>query len=85
MLLTALPPFRGDGADLITNKHSGKVVFDTVIPSESAQELVLGLLQPDPKKRFTIEEVLSSDWMTADDDELERFELSLAHAFMQDF
>ena len=85
MLLTALPPFRGDGAELITNKHSGNVVFDTVVPSPPAQRLVEGLLQADPQNRLTIEQVLVSEWMVETDDVLDSYDLSLAHAFMQDF
>lgn len=85
MMLTALPPFRGDGVDLITNKHEGRVVFDTVIPSLPAQQLVRGLLQADPKMRLTIEQVLRSEWMVEADDVLDACDLSLAHAFMQDF
>lgn len=85
MVLTGLPPFRGDGVELVTNKHAGNVVFDTVIPSHVAQKLVEGLLQPDPKKRLTIEQVLHSEWMVEADDVLDGYGLALAHEFMQDF
>jgi hypothetical protein len=34
---------------------------------------------------MTIEQVLSSEWMTKSDSELAGYDLSLAHAFMQDF
>lgn len=85
MLLTALPPFRGDGVVLVGNKHSGNVVFDTVVPSRSSQQLVMGLLQPNPQNRLTIEEVLNSEWMNKPDYELESNDLSLTHAIIQDF
>jgi serine/threonine protein kinase len=85
MLLTSLPPFRGDGVDLITNKHCGNVVFDTVVPSPASQSLVRALLEPDPKKRISIEQVLDSQWMIEADEVLESYDLSLAQALLQDF
>jgi serine/threonine protein kinase len=85
MSLTALPPFRGDGADLIENKHAGNVVFDMVIPSRSAQKLITGLLQVDPRDRLTIEQVLNSEWMIEADDVLDGYDLALAHSFFQDW
>jgi serine/threonine protein kinase len=85
MLLTALPPFRGDGADLITNKHAGNVVFDMVVPSSPAQKLVRGLLQVNPESRITVEQVLNSEWMIGSDSVLDGYDLSLAQTFMQDW
>ena len=85
MLLTGLPPFRGDGEDLIANKHAGNVVFDTLKPSRPAQKLVEGLLQTDPRNRLSIEQVLHSEWMFEADDILDRYDLSLAQAIMIDF
>jgi serine/threonine protein kinase len=85
MLLTSLPPFRGDGVDLITNKHCGNVVFDTVVSSKASQRLVRALLVPDPKKRLSIEQILNSEWMIEADSVLESYDLSLAQALLQDF
>ena len=85
MLLTALPPFRGDGVDLIKHKHRGEVVFDIVVPSNASQNLVRGLLHPNPKKRMTINQVLQSEWMTAADSELVRNDLSLTQSSLEDF
>jgi serine/threonine protein kinase len=85
MLLTALPPFRGDGVELITNKHCGNVVFDTVVPSIASQKLVRALLQPNPQKRMTIEQVLAAEWMTESDEILAKHDLGLTQALLQDF
>lgn len=85
MMLTALPPFRGDGSDLIANKHNGNVVFDTVLPSGPAQRLVRSLLQVNPADRPSIEQVLDAEWMIEADDILANHELSLTQAFLSDW
>jgi serine/threonine protein kinase len=85
MLLTALPPFRGDGAQLISNKHAGNVEFDMVVPSAPAQQLVQGLLQVHPEHRLTIDEVLNHEWMIETDEFLAGFDLSLTKALMEDW
>jgi hypothetical protein len=85
MLLTSLPPFRGDGKDLIQNKKIGKVEFDMVIPSPESRELIEGLLQVNPRHRFTIERVLRSSWMRQSDASLRRHDLSLAKSFFKDW
>lgn len=85
MLLCAVPPFRGDGADLIMNKHDGNVVFDMIRPSDAAQQLIRGLLQVNPENRLTIEQVLDSEWMIDADIVLETFDLGLTHCMMQDW
>jgi serine/threonine protein kinase len=83
MLLTGLPPFRGNGAELVEAKRNGRVVFDVVQPSDAAQDLVRSLLQVQPEQRLTITEVLQQQWMTADDSFLENFDLSLSLSMMQ--
>jgi serine/threonine protein kinase len=85
MLLTALPPFRGDGVELIKSKYRGKVMFDVVVPSRASQNLVRALLQPNPKKRFTIDQVLQSEWMTMTDSELLQHDLTLTRSSFKDF
>lgn len=85
MLLTALPPFRGDGVDLIKHKHRGEVVFDIVVTSRSSQNLVRALLHPNPKKRMTIDQVLSSEWMTVSDSLLAKNDLGLTQSSLEDF
>ena len=85
MLLTGLPPFRGDGADLITNKHNGNVSFDMFILSGSAQRLIRSLLQVNPAERLTIDEVLDSEWMIEADEVLDEYDLSLCLDIMRDF
>jgi serine/threonine protein kinase len=85
MVMTGLPPFRGDGPDLILNKHAGNVVFDIIVPSRPAQELIRGLLQVLPEDRMTIDQVLNSEWMVEADDELDRFDLSISLITFQDW
>lgn len=85
MMLTALPPFRGDGADLIANKHHGNVVFGPAVPSGPAQRLVRSLLQVNPSDRPTIEQVLDAEWMIESDYILANYDLSLAQTFMSDW
>jgi serine/threonine protein kinase len=85
MLLVALPPFRGDGVDLITHKHRGEVVFDVVVPSDASQSLVRALLHPNPRKRMTIDQVFGSEWMTAADSVLVNKDLTFAQVQFMDF
>lgn len=85
MLLTALPPFRGNGVDLIKHKHRGEVVFDIVVPSSASQNLVRALLHPNPKKRMTIDQVLQSEWMTLPDSVLAENDLGLTKGQLEDF
>jgi serine/threonine protein kinase len=85
MMLTGLPPFRGDGKVLIANKNNGNVVFDAVLPSSSAQLLVRSLLQVNPVDRWTIEQVLDSEWMIEEGTNLAGHDLTLATTFMSDW
>ena len=85
MLLTALPPFRGDGVDLITHKHRGEVVFDIVVTSRASQSLVRALLHPNPRERMTIDQVLNSRWMTMADSVLVQHDLSLTKSSLEVF
>jgi serine/threonine protein kinase len=85
MMLTGLPPFRGNGADLIANKHRGNVVFDTIQPSASVQRLVRSLLQVNPYDRPTVEQVLTDEWMVESDNILSGWDLSLAQTILSDW
>lgn len=85
MLLCAVPPFRGDGVDLINNKHDGNVEFDMLQPSQAAQELIRGLLQVHPGNRLSIEQVLDSEWMIDADEILASSDLGLTHLMMKDW
>jgi serine/threonine protein kinase len=85
MLLTGIAPFRGNGAELIEVKKQGIITFDIFAPSDSAQDLVVNLLQVNPRDRLTIDEVLQHEWMTAPDDYLEGFDLSLSLTFIKDW
>jgi serine/threonine protein kinase len=85
MMLTGLPPFRGNGEALIANKHNGNVVFDAVLPSSSAQLLVRSLLQVNPVDRWTIDKVLDSEWMIEEGTVLADHDLTLATTFMSDW
>ena len=84
MLLTALSPFRGEREGLVANKQAGNVVFDPIIPSRPSQELVKGLLQPDPDKRLTFEQVLGSEWMNETEEVLDLYDLTDVIDMMQD-
>jgi serine/threonine protein kinase len=85
MMLTGIAPFKGSGAKLFEMKKNGVVTFEVFAPSEAAQDLVLKLLRVNPKKRFTIDEVLEHEWMTTPNEYLENFDLSLALSFIQDW
>lgn len=85
MLLCAVPPFRGDGADLILNKQNGRVEFDMIQPSNAAQKLIRGLLQVTPERRLTINQVLDSEWMIEADSALAEYDLELTHVMMGDW
>jgi serine/threonine protein kinase len=85
MLLTGLPPFRGNGMELIQTKHAGLIDFDIVIPSASAQRLVHGLLEVEQERRYTIDDVLIDEWMNADGDYLSNFTLEIAHDGLKDW
>jgi serine/threonine protein kinase len=78
MMLTGVPPFRGEGADLVANKHSGSVAFDVFKPSDPAEQLVRSLLQVNPNDRPTIEQVLNTEWMIGSNGYLASNGLSLA-------
>lgn len=84
MLLTSMGPFRGEKDTLVLNKHSGNFVFDAVVPSRPAQELVKMLLQVDPANRPIVQQVLDSEWMVEADDVLEQYSLSLTHTLYKD-
>ena len=76
MLLTSMGPFRGEKDMLVLNKHSGTFSFEPISPSLPAQQLVRRLLQVDPARRATVQEVLDSEWMTLPGNVLEQNSLS---------
>lgn len=85
VLLSGIPPFRGNGQELVSNKHSGNFEFVTALPSPEAKDLVESILQGDPDKRPTIDHILEHDWMYQDDQTLAKFDLSLAHELFIDW
>lgn len=69
MLLTGSPPFGGGGIDSISMKRESPVRFDSgVLPSVDAQALIRGLLQTDPRRRLTLEEVRQHPWFEEPDE-----------------
>jgi serine/threonine protein kinase len=65
MLLTGVPPFRGTGKELFRQKQLGHIEFDIITPSNAAQSLVRQMLQLDPLRRISLDEILQSKWMTS--------------------
>jgi len=59
--------------------------FNIVVPSVNAQNLVRKLLQRDPSRRLTIDEVLQHPWMVERDIVLAEEDLSLAKIFWGDW
>ena len=84
MLLTSMGPFRGEKDMLVLNKHSGTFSFEPISPSLPAQQLVRRLLQVDPARRATVQEVLDSEWMTLPGNVLEQNSLSLTLSLYHD-
>ena len=77
-------PFRGEKDMLVLNKHSGTFSFEPISPSLPAQQLVRRLLQVDPARRATVQEVLDSEWMTLPGNVLEQNSLSLTLSLYHD-
>jgi serine/threonine protein kinase len=85
MMLTGLPPFRGDGLDLVDAKHAGIFDFELVTPSGGAQRLTRRLLNIMPEERYTIQDILHDPWIEADGSYLEQFDLDFARVQNQDW
>jgi serine/threonine protein kinase len=67
-MLYGVFPFRADNApELEAAIRDGKYVLPADV-SEEARELVLYVLEPDPKLRLTIPEILEQPWMRDADD-----------------
>eukprot|EP01006_Ploeotia_vitrea_P041438 TRINITY_DN66525_c9_g1_i1.p1 TRINITY_DN66525_c9_g1~~TRINITY_DN66525_c9_g1_i1.p1 ORF type:complete len:390 (-),score=209.31 TRINITY_DN66525_c9_g1_i1:62-1057(-) len=66
ILLCGFPPFFSDtDVELYRQIREAPVVFpEREDLSQSAKDLVLGLLNRDPEKRLTCDQVLSHEWMT---------------------
>jgi len=65
MLVTGSPPFRGDGIMDVVGKieNSNGVRFEPFRVSKLCKEFVRGLLQIDPKMRWSAEQALHHDWI----------------------
>jgi calcium/calmodulin-dependent protein kinase I len=77
MVLCGVGPFRGHGAQLVTNKLLGDIQFDIVVPSESAMALIRRLLQVNPDDRIGIRELLTHDWVSLPDEILRQNDLEV--------
>jgi serine/threonine protein kinase len=84
-LLCGIPPFRGEGDDLIVSKMTGVFDFDVIQPSDSAQELIKSLLQVDPAERVDLWKILEYEWIMEDDYVLQQQNLSITQSIFQDW
>jgi serine/threonine protein kinase len=84
-MLCGIPPFKGEGADLIVNKLTGSFDFEIVQPSNSAQDLICSLLQVMPSERIPLDKILDHAWMNEDDGVLIDRSLPLTHGIFQDW
>jgi pregnancy upregulated non-ubiquitously expressed CaM kinase len=86
MLLCGMYPFRGTERDLKRNVRNGTIVFDAVVPSENAQDLVHCLIQVHPDARLCVSDALLHPWFQQDtSDDLKRRDLGLTQAMMSDW
>lgn len=84
-LLCGVGPFTGSRTTLRRNKNSGRVNFEITQPSESAQNLVRGLLKVNPNERLSAEDVLDHEWMRLPQQELLQHDLSIAYEIFRDW
>ena len=84
-LLCGVGPFTGSKSALRRNKNSGRVDFEIVQPSASAQNLVRGLLKVNPEERLSISDVLEHEWMNTPDQELLQYDLEFAYDTFRDW
>jgi serine/threonine protein kinase len=84
-MLCGIPPFKGEGDDLVVNKLTGAFDFEIVQPSGSAQNLIAALLQVIPSDRIPLEEIVDHPWMKEDDGVLIDRALPLTHGIFQDW
>lgn len=84
-LLCGVGPFTGTGDEIRAKKYSADVRFEIVQPSRSAQSLVLGLLQVDPRHRFSVDQILCHEWMNESDYNLSRERLDLTRHIFGDY
>jgi serine/threonine protein kinase len=93
MLLCGMYPFRGTERDLKRNVRQGSVVFDAVVPSEHAQDLVHCLIQVHPDARLCVAEALLHPWFQqhndssagSNNDDFKKRDLGLTQAMMSDW
>ena len=92
MLLCGMYPFRGTERDLKRNVRNGTVVFDAVVPSELAQDLVHCLIQVHPDARLCVADALLHPWFqqqqhdaSNDNNDLKKRDLGLTRAMMSDW
>jgi len=84
-LLCGVGPFTGSKTTLRRNKNSGHVNFEIAQPSESAQNLVRGLLKVNPNERLSVQDVLDHEWMRLPEQELLKHDLSIAYEIFRDW
>jgi serine/threonine protein kinase len=78
--MSGLFPFRGKGRMLREEIARAAVVFDDFYPgSQQSRDLILSLIQSDPRQRLTISEALQHEWFRT---ELIDNDLGLAQAML---
>jgi serine/threonine protein kinase len=80
LLLCGVYPFFGTGDEPELRRMAVQIYypFSSTAPSSAARDFVRLLLQPDPTKRPTAQEMMRHEWMQADDDALGSVSLEFA-------
>mmetsp|Transcript_254 Transcript_254/g.221 ORF Transcript_254/g.221 Transcript_254/m.221 type:complete len:356 (-) Transcript_254:67-1134(-) len=82
LILSGHPPFNDESGNWMNLQRKiihGQFEFESEIwdnISEPAKQLINGLLNVNPARRLTAEQVLSHPWITMDDTELENYKLN---------
>ena len=79
IVLGGYRPFRGEGEEVMRQIRYGEYKFHKRYwshVSKEAKSLIQQMLTVDPQQRITAEEALKSEWVTAQESELETIELS---------
>jgi hypothetical protein len=84
-LLCGVGPFVGTGKEIRERKNKGVVRFEIVEPSANAMSLTRSLIQVDPARRISVDQILRHPWMKEPDSDLSSRELDLAQAMFGDW
>jgi serine/threonine protein kinase len=80
LLLCGVYPFFGTGDEPELRRMAVEIYypFSSTAPSSMARDFVRLLLQPDPRKRPSVQEIMQHEWMRADDEQLRPVSLEFA-------